>query len=71
MIIIYKIGYKKIYDYKYVIGISMLVILGAIILNYSYSNFLFRILLIIIYAILFIYGLLNQKFINIKEILKK
>ena len=71
MIIIYKIGYKKIYDYKYVIGISMLVILGATILNYSYSNFMFRILLIIIYAILFTYGLLNQKFINIKEILKK
>ena len=71
MIIIYKMGYKKIYDYKYIIGMSLLVVLGAIIIGCSYSNLIFRILLIIIYAVLFIYGLLSQKFINIKEILKK
>ena len=63
-------GYKKIYDYKYIIGMSLLVVLGAIIIGCSYTNLIFRILLIIIYAILFIYGLLSQKFINIKEILK-
>lgn len=71
MIIIYKMGYSKLYDYKYIIGISLLVLLGALIINYSYTNIIFRIILIIIYAILFVSGLLNQKFINIKEIIKK
>ena len=71
MIIVYKLGYSKLYDYKYVTGISLLVILGAFTINYSYSNLIFRIILIVVYAILFIYGVLSQKFINIKEILKK
>ena len=71
MIIVYKLGYSKLYDYKYVIGIILLVILGSFTINYSYSNLIFRIILIVVYAILFIYGVLSQKFINIKEILKK
>lgn len=73
MIIVHKIGYSKVYDYRFIIMSAIIALLLTILISFLYLNIILRYIFIVIYlsVILFVIYKYKTQIIEIIKNLKK
>ena len=73
MIIVYKMGYSKVYDYRFIIMTAILALLVTVLISFLYLNLILRYIFIIVYlsVILFVIYKYKSQIIEITRIFKR